>query len=189
MKRVFIIHGWTTTNQQDWIPWAVKETTKKGYTVIAPLMPDTNYPMIEAWVQKMAEVVGVVQPTDIFIGHSLGCQAILRYLETQPEHTKFDKLILVAGAQHLSREALPLPEDEGIFAPWRNTPINFEKIRKMAKKVVALFSNDDPWVLFEDNAPIYKEKLGAEIVLLKNKGHFMEENGGIIQIPEILQYL
>ena len=189
MKRAFIIHGWTTTNKQDWLPWAAKEIASKGYQVTAPLMPDTNYPIIKDWLAKMVEIVGTAQPSDIFIGHSLGCQAILRYLDSQPANTKVDKLILVAGGQILSPEALPLPEDEIIFAPWRDTPINFAKIKNMANQIIAIFSDNDPWATLEKNAPIYERELGAKIIVQKGKGHFMKDLGGVTKLPVILDYI
>jgi predicted alpha/beta hydrolase family esterase len=189
MERVFIIHGWTTTNKQDWIPWAVKAISDKGYSVTAPLMPNTNYPLMSVWQQKMEAVVGKTKPTDIFIGHSLGCQAILRFLASQSNDTKVNKILLVAGAQKLSKEALPLPEDEKIFGPWRDKPINFTKVRKMANQIIAIFSDDDPWVLLEENAPIYEKELGATIIVEKGKKHFMKDNGGITELPILLQYI
>jgi predicted alpha/beta hydrolase family esterase len=186
-KRVFIIHGWTTNNDGDWLPWVATKLREKDFEVTVPQMPDTNFPIIEDWMNKLTEVVGPVQPTDIFIGHSLGCQAVLRFLERQPETATVDTLIFVAGAQNLSSEAVTSAEDEEIFGPWRDTPINFEKIKKMVARTYAIFSDDDPWVLFEENAPIYEKELNAEIILEKGKKHFMKELGGVDELPIVVE--
>jgi predicted alpha/beta hydrolase family esterase len=181
--RLFLIHGWTGRADQDWFPWAVAELTKRGYEVYAPQLPDTDNPLIEEWMNKLSEVIGEVRPSDIFIAHSLGSNALLRYLQIQPEGARIDKVILVAGAQVLSEAALPLPEDEVIFQPWRDTPIDFAKVRKMARSFIAVFSSNDPWVLFDENSRIYQEGLGAQIIIEENKGHFMAAEGEVIQLP------
>ncbi len=180
MARVFLIHGWTGTNKQDFFPWAKQTLQDKGYEVFAPEMPDTNNPKIKDWLQKLEETVGELKEDDIFIGHSLGCQAILRFLETK--NGKVDRVILIAGAQKLSKKAIPLPEDEEIFSPWRDTPINFNKLRNMANKYIAVYSDNDPWVLLDENKGIYKKELNAEVFIEKGKGHFMETEGGVKEI-------
>lgn len=186
-KRVFIIHGWAGAHDQDWLPWAVTELNKKGYQAIAPAMPEPDHPVMSEWLAQMEKVIGELQPTDILIGHSMGCQTILRYLDTRNE--KVDKVILVAGWEILTEEALPEPEDHIIVKPWYETPIDFPKVKKLANKFVAIFSDDDPWVPLEPNQKAYKEKLGAEIIIQHNKGHFMKEMGGVTQMPVLLKLI
>ena len=36
---------------------------------------------------------------------------------------------------------------------------------------------------------IYQEKLGAQIIVEHDKGHFMKQMGGVTEIPSILEYL
>lgn len=187
-SRIFLIHGWTGRNDKDWFPWAIDQLRRQHYQVYAPLLPDTDHPIITAWVNTISQLVDTPRPSDIFIGHSLGCQAILRYLATQPDNTHVDKVILVAGAQLLSPAALPLKEDEVIFKPWRDTPINFAKVRHSANKFIAIFSLDDPWVIFADNHKIYQQELGAKIVVQNNQGHFTQEDG-VTQLPALLKFL
>jgi len=187
VSRIFLIHGWTGRNNKDWFPWVKVEFEKSGYKVIAPEMPEPDYPRIELWVQKLKEVVGEVRPDDIFIGHSIGCQAIERYLQTLPEDTKLDKVILVAPWVVLTEAALDDPEqDYKIVAPWYNEPIDYDKIRKMASEWIAVFSDDDPWVSYEANNKIYRDKLGARIILEKGKGHFTQEQG-VREFPSLLE--
>lgn len=189
MARVFLIHGWGGYPHKDFIPWAEKELEAKGYEVIAPTMPDSLHPKIEVWIRYLAEIVGEVRPDDIFIGHSIGSQAILRYLETLNEEQKVGKVILVApwGA-FLTEKAYEDEEDKVIAKPWLETPINFEKIKTKAGSFLAIFSDDDQLVPFEENSREFEEKLGAEIVVEHNKGHFTTEDG-ITEIPSLLGYL
>jgi predicted alpha/beta hydrolase family esterase len=82
-KRVFIIHGWGGNPDEHWLPWLKSELEQKGYEVVVPQMPNTNKPVIEEWVNHLSEIVGEVDAQTYFVGHSVGCQTILRYLETQ----------------------------------------------------------------------------------------------------------
>ena len=79
--RIFLIHGWGGSPRGDWLPWAKDELENRGYEVVTPLMPNTNIPEISAWVTHLSTLVGQIRSSDIFIGHSIGCQTILRYLE------------------------------------------------------------------------------------------------------------
>ena len=186
-RRAFVIHGWTGRNNQDWFPWILRELGTRGYEAVAPSMPSPDNPKIDDWLRKMKKIVGMLRPTDVLIGHSLGCQAILRYIDQQNE--KVDKVILIAGWDVLSKEAFPLPEDFDVVKPLYESPIHYENVRRLANSFVALFSDDDPWVPLEPNRKVYKEKLGANIIIQHNKGHFMKEIGGVTEIPGILKYL
>ena len=126
-KRAFIIHGWTGRDDQDWFPWALKELESRGYSASTPAMPNPDYPVMSEWLAEMTNSLGKLRQTDILIGHSMGCQTIIRYLDQQNE--KVDKVILVAGWEILSKEALPLPEDHKIVQSWYETPINYEKVK------------------------------------------------------------
>ncbi len=185
MSRIFLIHGWTGGSDKDWFPWAKKQLEIKGYEVFVPDMPEPDYPKIKPWVEKLGDVVNKPRTDDIFIGHSIGCQAIERYLQTLPEEIKIDKVILIAPWIILANEALDdLENDNKIVEPWYNEPIDYEKIKKMAKWT-AVFSDNDPWVSFKDNYKVYKDKLGAKIILEKGKGHFTKEDG-VGEFPSIL---
>lgn len=186
MSRVFLIHGWTGRNDKDWFPWVKDKFEKSGYEVVAPEMPNPDYPVIETWVNKLKEVVREVKPNDIFIGHSIGCQAIERYLQTLPAETTLDKVILVAPWVTLTEAALDDPDqDNKIVAPWYHEPIDYDKIKKMARWI-AIFSADDPWVSYEENKEIYRDKLNAKIVLENGKGHFTQEQG-VREFPLLLE--
>ena len=52
-SRIFLIHGWGGFLSGDWLPWAKTELENRGYEVIAPLMPDTDAPVIQAWVNHL----------------------------------------------------------------------------------------------------------------------------------------
>lgn len=185
-NRVFIIHGWGGSPKGDWIPWVVNQLSNSGYTVNAPLMPDTDVPKINAWVNQLAEVVGEVKPTDIFIGHSIGCQTILRYLEKLPSGKKVCQVILVAPWLKLTN----LENDEmwQIAEPWLKTEINFSQVVDKSVSFVAIFSDNDNWVPIDTNLRLFQKKLSPKTVVVKNKGHFTADEG-ILELPEVLDAL
>ena len=171
INRLIIVHGWGGSPETDFLPWAKEELQKKSYEVITPVMPETDYPKIEKWVPYLAKVIGEPRKDDILIGHSIGCQTILRYLENLPDGQKVDRVILVAGFVTLTG----LTDDQVIVArPWLESPINLGNIRNHANSFTAIFSDNDPFVPWEENKKLFEEKLGAQIFTEHNKGHFNE---------------
>jgi len=168
MKRVFIIHGWGGRPDCGWLAWLNKELSSKGFKVFAPNMPDAEHPKINAWVNYLKKIVGEVDGNTYFVSHSIGCQAIMRFLESQDN--KAGGVIFIGG--WLKLKGLDKEEEE-ISLPWLNNPINLDKVKNKAKKFVSLVSDDDPYASLE-NSKIFKEKLGAKIIIEKNKGHYIE---------------
>ena len=84
-KRAFIIHGWTGRNNQDWFPWALDKLKERGYEASAPAMPNPDYPVMADWLEEIGKVIGKLEPSDVLIGHSMGCQAVIRYLDQRNE--------------------------------------------------------------------------------------------------------
>ena len=139
--------------------------------------------------KKIKEIVEPINNNDIFIGHSVGRQAILRYIEKLNENEKIKKVILIAPWMHLDDNTI---KEEGkkiikIAKPWMETPINFRKIKTHCDEFIAIFSNNDPYIPLS-NTKIFKEKLNADILVLKNKGHF-DSTSKIDKLPELLDFI
>lgn len=183
MKRVFIVHGWDFNPEVNWYPWLKKELEKKGFKVIVPEMPNTSEPKINAWVSYLKKVVGKLDEETYFIGHSIGCQTIMRYL--QEINVKIGGVLFVAG--WLTLKELETQEEKDVAEQWLSTSIDFDKLKRILNKVTALFSLDDPYVPISD-ANIFKEKLGAKTITEKNKGHFNDEKYDII-LAEFLKLI
>lgn len=182
-KRILIIHRWDGAPDKDWLPWVKNEFKKKSFDVSTPEMPNTEAPKIEEWVNFLAKIAVKLDENTFLIGHSIGCQAIMRYLEKiYPQ--KVGKIIFVAPWFNLNN--LEDEESELIAEPWIETPIDLEKIKNSCDDINVLLSDDDPFVPLSDGE-IFKEKLGANIVVLENKGHFTEDD--VVEFPEILDLL
>jgi predicted alpha/beta hydrolase family esterase len=176
MKRVVIVHGWDGSPNEPMHIWLASTLKDKGYEVIVPAMPAPETPVIENWIAKLKEVAPVDENT-VLVGHSVGCQAVLRYTETFPEGTKVRGIVLVAPWMELDETTI---EEEGeeikeIARPWMETPIDFEKIKTHTDKFVAIFSDNDPYVPLSQE-PFFKEKLGAKTIIEHGMGHFTESD-------------
>jgi hypothetical protein len=95
--RVILVHGWDGSPEGGWFPWLKKEMENKGFKVLAPQLPKPEEPRISNWVPKIKEAVGEPDEQTYFVGHSMGCQAIARYLAALPEGTKVGGAVFVAG--------------------------------------------------------------------------------------------
>ncbi|MFA6004887.1 MAG: alpha/beta hydrolase [Patescibacteria group bacterium] len=195
MKRVFIIHRWSGSPEKDWLPWLVRSIqtlrpsdiqTHDSYEVFVPSMPDPDVPTIENWTTHLKHLVGKLLPTDVFIGHSIGCQTILRYLEKLPAGEKADKVILVAP--FLTLKGLETEEEFRIAKPWLRTLIDLRRIPDKANSYTLLFSDNDPFVPLDENVQLFKKWINPEIHTLHDKGHFTQDDG-IVELPELLNFL
>jgi len=177
MKRIVIVHGWGGSPKSDWVPWLKRELEKLGFEVIAPVMPETNSPEIGAWVGKLTEVVDVPDAYTYFVGHSIGCQTIMRYLETI--NVPVGGAIFVAGWFNL--ENMESVEEEVIAEPWLKTAIDLEKVKKVLPRSTLIISDNDPYGAFEENKRKFRPLITKELVL-PGREHFNEAVE-----PEILE--
>ncbi len=169
MKHVIIVHGWGGNAQSEWFPWLKRELESRGVSADALTMPNTEAPEISHWVTHLAKSVHPGDETYL-VGHSMGCQAILRYIEKSPATAKISGALLVAGfITSLSDEIMKNPEEAQIAQPWLETPLNLEKIHAKVPKIISILSDDDPYIP-EDNWEEFR-KLG-EALIEHGKRHF-----------------
>ncbi len=163
MKRAFIIHGWGASPNEVWCGWLGEELKKKGFAVVAPQMPDTNNPKIDKWIAEMERVIGIPDKDCYLIGHSLGCVAILRYLEKISGYGSIGGALLIAGFC----EDLGIDEVRNFVAK----PFEWEKIKAGCRGFVAIHSDNDHYIALK-HGYVFREKLGTELVIEHSMGHF-----------------
>ena len=185
MKAVHIIHRWEGNPKGDWYPWLKEQLVSRGYKVFVPEMPNPNSPNIEEWVGTLKKIVTNCDENTFFVGHSIGCQTILRYFETLPNDTQVGGVVFVAPWTTLAQEAVEGAEE--IAKPWLTTPIDWEKVRKFTNNYITIFSDNDTFVELS-NAEIFREKLHARVVIEKDKGHFTNEDN-VETVQEVLDEL
>jgi uncharacterized protein len=173
--RVFIIHCWEGKPNTRWYPWLKTEMERRNFKAYVPAMPNTQHPRMGAWVNHLKKVVGTPDENCYFVGHSVGCIAILRYLEAI--NARVGGVVMVAGyTTDLGYEDL-----ESFF----KKPINWKKITSNCKKFVAIHSDNDPYVSLHYGKDIFKNKLKADLIIEHNKGHFSTDNN-ITKLPSAL---
>jgi hypothetical protein len=185
--RVVIVHGWSGHSEEGWFPWLKRELEARGALVLSPDMPSPDRPDIFSWVTFLRDIVSTPTPWTYFVGHSLGAQAILRYIEGLPPTAKVGGALFVAGFERLGGKFHRLPEAQRALHPWLEAPIHWELIRGKAEEFVGIFSDNDEWVTVE-NIGIFHRKLGAETVLLHDHHHFSGSDG-FTELPIVLDHL
>lgn len=179
-----MIHCWGASSEENWYPWLKYKLEEWGADVFVFDMPNTEHPKIEEWVKYLEANVKNTDENTYFIGHSIGCQTIMRFLEKLPKNKRIGGCIFVAPWFNLVNLQ---PNEMETAHPWLNTEMHFGRILEHCNKFLAIFSNDDPVVPLSDKE-VFREKLNAKIIVEKNKGHFEEAvQEGVLK--EILNFL
>jgi len=143
-------------------------------------MPHPENPTIEDWVRHLSSVVGEPDENTYLVGHSIGCQTILRYIERLQKSV--GGVVCVAGFFRLLH--LATDEEKKIAKPWLETPLNYNKIKQNSGKIVAIFSDNDPDVDLGDKK-LFEKHLNAKTILEHKKGHFSGD-AGVKELPSVL---
>lgn len=175
-KRVFIVHQWYGNPNGDWYPWLAKMLLDRGFEVFVPKMPDTDEPHISTWVPYLSKVVGKADHDTYFVGHSIGCQTILRYLESLKGNAKVGGALFVAGWFHLRDGSLETKAEEELAKEWISSPIDLKAVKSHMEMSVACFSDNDPYVSLSESK-IFENGLRSKIIIHPNRGHFTSDDG------------
>jgi predicted alpha/beta hydrolase family esterase len=184
-KTVYIIHRWWGDPTCDWIPWLRSELEKRGIAVVVPEMPDSGNPKIGTWVPALKNIVARPDRDVYFVGHSVGCQTILRYVESLPPGRPVGGVLLVAP--WISTLTNLSEEEKQISRPWLETPIAWDRIRAHTSKITVIYSDNDPYVPVGE-ALMLKEMLDARLLLDPGKGHFSDDDR-VTRLPSALEAL
>lgn len=185
--KIVLVHGWGgTPNGVPWFNSLKKECENKDIKFVAPAMPDSDNPKMDRWVSKLKESVDDLNGKTYFVGHSIGCQTIIRYLSGISDDVKIGGVVFVAPWTKLNEKSI---EEEGeesvkIVKSWVDVPINFGKARKHLDRVLVIFSDDDPYVPLSE-IKVFEKELGAEVIVKNSEGHFNET----VKIKEITEFL
>jgi predicted alpha/beta hydrolase family esterase len=159
MKTIYLIHGWGGSGSGGWFDWLKKKLKGKA-KVIAFYMPNTDTPKIKEWVGLLEEKIKHVDKNTFFVTHSVGCQAVLRFLEKLGAGKKIGGCCFVAGWFTLKQDVLKQEGQEvfEIAKPWIETPIDFEKVKSHCSNFLVILSDNDPYVPLL-NKEVFKDKL------------------------------
>lgn len=183
MNKIYVVHCWDGTKDDGWYPWIDKELSNRGNLVYRFNMPNTANPKIEEWVDYLDKQVDKLDENTFFIGHSIGCQTIMRYLETK-DISRIGGILFVAPWLDLLKEAVSDEESFNTAKPWLTEPINFEKIKKFTNNINCIFSDDDYFVSI-DQKDEFEKLLNANTLVVSGKGHISQDDN-VFELDEIL---
>jgi uncharacterized protein len=190
--RAFIIHGYLSFPEEAWLPWMKRALEEKGCVVALPAMPRPDHPVIHEWLAFLAKLIGEPDAATILVGHSMGVQAVLRYLETLGAAGKaVGKTLLVAGSFPIARSAADASaagDIPPVLLPWFTTGIDAGKVKQAAGECTVILSDNDPYLDSAKAAATFREKLNAKIVIVPGGGHFNEDDK-LVELPQAVAAL
>jgi predicted alpha/beta hydrolase family esterase len=155
-------------------------------------MPQPDQPVIRDWINFITSLVGEPNRDTFIVGHSLGCQAVLRYLETVGAAGKsVGKTVLVAGTFPIERstaEAVEAAHGNSILLPWLSTGVDAARIKQAAGECTVILSDKDPYIDVAAAASTFRAALNPSIVFVPGGGHFNEDDQWT-ELPEALAAL
>lgn len=151
-------------------PYAEREFTRLGYTVIAKNFPDPVLARQSIWLPFLKDECGA-DKYSVLIGHSSGAIAAMRFAEKN----RILGSVLV-GAYHTDtgdeRERL-----SGYF----DTPWDWPAIRRNQQWIIQFSSVDDPFFPVEEPRLVARE-LKTEYHEYTDRGHFFDP-----EFPELVE--
>jgi len=180
---IYVVHGYTASSQANWYPDLKKQLESKKVTVHVFDMPNPHAPIEKEWLDFLETNIANFDTKSIFIGHSLGCVAILNFLENKNTNN-IESLYLISGFV----EDSPIAE----LSEFVRRKINYSKFIETIENRVVISAEDDDIVPYQ-YSEILAKRINAQFRLLKTGKHFIDRDGCTIfpflleQIGEILK--
>ncbi len=186
MNKFYMVHCWDGTKDDGWYPWLDSKISNENNKVIRFNMTNTENPKIEEWVSELDKQVEILDENTYFIGHSIGCQTILRYLESK-NVDKIGGILFVAPWLDLLPKAIEDEDSYNTAYPWIHTDINFDNIRNITDNITCIFSDDDYFVSLSQKEK-FENLLNTKTIVVHNKGHISADDG-VQELNEIYNAL
>jgi predicted alpha/beta hydrolase family esterase len=167
MKNYIILHGTGGSKDGNWFPWLKGEIEKRGFLCRLEQFPIglgiQNY---ENWA-AVFDKYNINEETIVF-AHSLAPIFVVRYL--MENNKTIAKLVSVAGFNSTTNIVEINAMNETFLVPVIN---NFEK---HCRARICLYSNNDPYVAFE-NQDKFATDINAQKIIIEKGGHLNAESG------------
>lgn len=170
MKKVILIHGYTSSPRKKKYQIIAQELDKLGIEYSIPAFPGGEHPRSQEWLKVIDEEVKKTTKPVILVGHSLGTRAVLLYLDKFEQ--KVDTVIMIAAFSNNFKENRK--RRGGNYADFFDYGLDIEKIKKLANKFIVVHSKEDDSIDYKQGVEISNE-LGAELRTYENMSHFSGE--------------
>ena len=168
---IYLVPRWAGNIHSDWYDWLVEQVFATYQIEIKHLeMPNWQEPQVEESLEYLSKTIQHLDEHTYFIGHSVGCQSILRYLSSHLElnnDLKIGGILLVAAWFEVDKPWISL-------VPWMNhDKTNFSLIAKAVNYKKVILSNNDPFTSdFAKNKAEWENKIQANVGVFAEKLHF-----------------
>ena len=187
-QKVLMVHGFEGDAQSSFKPSLKKDLEDRGFEVFVPNISTSNHPTIDSWMSELQPFIDQLGEEDIVLGHSLGAKMAAHLLERNNKKVK--TLFLVAGTvRDLGQEKW-----DQFKRDWKGSdiealknccvaPLDLKNVNSKAGSVVAILSDDDPFVPVEthQNLPV-----NWTVKIVHGYKHF--EEPAKILLDEVLKY-
>jgi uncharacterized protein len=167
--KVYIVHGYTAAPDHHWFTWLKKTMTTESVTVEVLAMPDSMAPEPEAWLTYMNNHVEQPDQRTFFVGHSLGCITILKYVERLDANIEVGGVIMVSG---FGDTVSTLPELDGFV----HQPVDYNKLIACIAERIVIAAEDDAIVPIVHSERL-AQYLHADLYRVEQAGHFLDRDG------------
>lgn len=164
MKTAWLLHG-TGGSDKDyfWFVDTKQYLESHGYEVWWPLLPHTEKPELMETKQFIEDNMPELNEETIIVGHSSACPLVMHLLQYMEVQIK--QVILVAGFYQSI-------DDEGFSELMlQDHEYDWAAIKRSAKEIILINSDNDPWGCDDRQARPIAEKLGAKFILAEGQGH------------------
>lgn len=167
IERVVVMPRWSGTPESDWYPWLRGALGGWGGALDVLALPDEDAPTITGCLAAIdAAVDAATVGSTLLVGHSVGCQAMVRWLAQRSGGPRAAGLLAVAGWWAVDA---PWPS----IVPWIESPVDTEQARAAVERVVVLLSDNDPFTAdHEGNGQAWATRMGAEVQVAPGAKHF-----------------
>lgn len=148
-----------------------------GYTVYVPQFPTPEDQSLKNCLAVFAEYEQYLDQQSILIAHSIGVPFTLNVLERLKKPIKATYRVAgFVGPLGLELDAINSTISDKEF--------DWEKIKANCKHFAVISSDDDPYVPLEKGQEL-SDKLGVDVTLIQNAGHF-NARAGYSDFPQLL---
>ncbi|MBX4268652.1 RBBP9/YdeN family alpha/beta hydrolase [Clostridium estertheticum] len=170
ITNIYAIHGYTSSSQAEWFPWLKEHFKNSPVKIDIPNMPDSGDPHLEPWLKHLRKNVLDIDENTIFIGHSLGCVTILRYI--LEKNIKIKGAILVSGFINEN----PMDEQTEGLQEFVDGSLDIARIKSLISSRIVITATDDDIVPTEATQKLAKV-VDANLIILSSGKHFIARDG------------
>ncbi|MBU3153649.1 alpha/beta hydrolase [Clostridium estertheticum] len=167
---IYAIHGYTSSSHAEWFPWLKEQFKNSPVKMDIPNMPDSGDPHLETWLKHLRKNVLDIDENTIFIGHSLGCVTVLRYI--LEKNIKIKGAILVSGFINEN----PMDEQTEGLQEFVDGSLDMAVIKSLISSRIVITATDDDIVPTEATQKLAKV-LDANLIILSSGKHFIARDG------------